>query len=119
MTITKTAVDEVTKSYWTEYFGDYGRQWVREIPRYIRAAIEQDMRKSAAAGEPRPFTVGDSDRVTPLAYAVSDDRLVLEGRWVGDVQQGRHTNRKACLFRAEFSHDGDLASISTMPAPAR
>jgi len=31
----KMAVDKATKDYWTKYFGSYGKQWTRNIPRSL------------------------------------------------------------------------------------
>lgn len=112
----KTAVDKKTQEYWTTYFGDYGRLWVRDIPRYIRAALTGDLRREAAAGTP-PIETTDESRVTPLGYRVTADRLTLEGRWTGVVKQGSRTKRVARLFRADFTHDGDLLDITTLNAP--
>ena len=111
------AVDKLTQDYWTSYFGDYGKLWVRDIPRYIRAAIQGDLRKQATAGTPPP-EAGSESRVTPLGYAITADRLTLEGRWVGNVKQGRRIQRVAKLFSATFTHDGELVGLNAITAPA-
>lgn len=116
-TTKKTAVDQVAAKYWQDYFGDYGALWVKDVPRYIRAAIEGDLRKAAAVGTPPPVVTTD-DRVTPLGYAITADRLTLEGNWTGMVRQGRRVTRQARLFAAEFTHDGTLVGLTAKPAPA-
>ena len=112
----KTAVDTTTQDYWTAYFGDYGRLWVRDIPRYIRAAVEGNLRKAAVVGTPPPATEAEG-QVTPLGYAITADRLTLEGRWTGPVRTGRRTAMVAKLFRADFTHDGDLVDLTSLDAP--
>ena len=92
----KDAVDAVTKAYWEEYYKDYdyGRMWVREIPRYIRAAFVPQLRRKANGEVPLV-------QVIPLGYAVLKDKGLKTD---GIVRQGR----KDRLFTAEFSASGDL-----------
>lgn len=101
MATSKTAVDKTTQDYWTAYFGDYGRLWVREIPRAIKAALVDAGARTAAT---------DAARVTPLGYRVTADRLTLEGRYAA--------GKTAQLFCAEFTHEGDLVEITALDAPA-
>lgn len=102
-TTKKIAVDEAAKRYWEEYLGDYGRLWVRDIPRNVRAALDRDTTtKVAVSGNSEPDVV-------PLGHAVTADRLILDGVIRGD---------SAMLFRAEFNHDGEIVDIQTRAAPA-
>jgi len=44
--VIKRAVDSSAKTYWEEYYGDYGTQWVRDIKRRVRAdLIKATLRK--------------------------------------------------------------------------
>lgn len=89
-------MDAVTKAYWEEYYKDYdyGRMWVRDIPRYIRAALAPQLKRKANGELPKVSVV-------PLGYAVLKDNGL---RTDGLVRQGGRSR----LFTAEFSADGDL-----------
>ena len=41
MTTQKTAVDATAEEYWSSYFGDYGKAWVRKIPHRVASALLQ------------------------------------------------------------------------------
>jgi len=37
--LSKQAVDQAAKSYWEKYYKEYGKAWVREIPKRIKSAV--------------------------------------------------------------------------------
>lgn len=43
--LTKLAVDDVAKDYWTKYFKEYGKAWVKDVPRkkkaFKKSAVDQ------------------------------------------------------------------------------
>ena len=47
----KTAVDATAKSYWEAYFGAYGSEWVRKIPRRVLAYLHAKTKLAEAKGE--------------------------------------------------------------------
>lgn len=109
--VQKQALDQTAKSYWEEYFGEYGRQWTRDIPRNVKSAMLDSRRRTAAGGSTE---LTESD-VVPLGYAVTADRVDVEGYFRGTYSDG---HREAKLFRAQFNHDGKLLALDTRRAPA-
>ena len=77
----KVAVDEKAKQYWEQYYKEYGKSWVRDIPRRIKAALaDNDMVRNAAAGE--------DISITPVGVVETDNGLLaIEGTYEsgGDV----------------------------------
>ena len=99
--MSKVALDSVATDYWTKYFGPYGRQWVRDIPKKVKAHVA-GLNKSAAA------EIAD-DRAYPvraIAHTINDDGVTLEG--------AVRTADRDLLFRCEFSHDGQVRSFETV-----
>lgn len=95
-TTKKQAVDQIAKDYWTEYFKEYGKMWVRDIPGKVKDALDTGT-KSAQATSPVS--------VAPVGYSVTASRLTLDGI----IRLGEASR----LFRAEFDHKGDLVSLVT------
>ena len=110
MTI-KQALDSAAIDYWTQYFGEYGKQWVRNIPRNVKSAMVADLRRQA--GQDTAEVVNSS--VIPLGYAIQADRVVLDGMYRGTYSDGR---REGKLFQAQFDHDGKLLALKSRRAPA-
>ncbi len=111
MTLSKQAVDQTAIDYWTQYFGEYGKLWVREIPRNIRASLVPESNRTASDGDGELT----ESSVVPLGYAVTADRLILDGVFRGRFASGR---RESKLFRAQFDHDGQLINLESRRAPA-
>lgn len=107
MSLRKIALDSVAEDYWEEYFGEYGKLWVRSIPRRVAAAVFP--RTAAAQGRSAP---PQQHVAIPLAHAVRDDGLHVEGIAV----QGDQPTRRTRVFTAHFSHDGALISIDAIAA---
>ena len=108
----KIAVDSTTEDYWESYFGPYGKQWVRKIPRRVATAIVQrtaGLRPGAAA------TLAEGARVVPIMPrpVITPDRVYIEGA-IDLTESGRASRR---LFSAEFDHDGRLLALDSIPAP--
>lgn len=90
----RQALDNAAKDYWTAYFGEYGKAWVREIPRRIKAAAHK---KTAQLDEPS---------VVPAGYTITTDGgLDLEGA-IRDASGTR-------LFSASFDADGNVKDFRT------
>jgi len=53
----KTAVDADAKSYWSDYFGPYGKDLTRDIPRRVLAYLHANKRIASAAGAMRPLAL--------------------------------------------------------------
>ena len=106
----RSAADKITEDYWVDYFGPYGKMFVREIPRVIKAAVLPKLQRAANAE--RNARVAST--VVPLGFGVMPDGgLHLDG--VVRVEQGRR--KSAQMFHAEFSADGKLLDIETRKAP--
>lgn len=102
--VQKQALDQTAKSYWEEYYGDYGRAWTKDIPLKIQAALKESGKKLASAAE--------NLEIIPIEHAVTADRVILEGV----ARSAKHD--KAELFRAAFTHDGEVVDFETIDAPA-
>lgn len=108
----KQAADKKTEDYWTNYFGEYGRMFVREIPRVIKAAILPDFRRAASATQVK------TAQVIPLGYSVtSDSGLHLDGVVRMTLATRGELRTAQRLFHAEFNAQGDLAVLDTVKAP--
>lgn len=91
MAFDKWAVDEAAKKYWENYYKEYGKSWVRDIPRRVKKAMVESK------------TASDNGIVTPVGKAVSDNGVVLEGMY--------RTDAGNFLFRADFDHEGNITSF--------
>ena len=96
MNMPRTAVDSGASTYWTDYFGDYGRQWVRDIPKKVKACIDRQGGRTASAEFP----------VRPLAKVVTKQGVLLEG--------AVRTPERDFLFRAQFDHAGRVVSFDAI-----
>lgn len=109
----KLAVDSTAEDYWETYFGPYGKQWVRKIPRRVATALVQ---RTAGIRPGEAAAAAQSAVVIPIMPrpVITAERVHLEG--VVDLKQadGSTTRR---LFAAEFDHDGRLLSLDSIPAP--
>lgn len=113
----KIAADKKTEDYFIAYFGEYGAQLVREIPRVIKAAVLPDLKRTASAAK-RDIVVKDSAVVT-LGYGRTDnDTLAIDGVIRVAFAEGGERKEARRMFRAEFSSSGDLLDIEQRPAPA-
>lgn len=115
----KAAVDSKTQDYWESYFGEYGKQWVRSIPRRIAAALAQRTASAGSAGSAGSTGSADSDgyqllRMRPIgAPVILDTHVLVEGSCV----LGNGSVRMARLFAASFDHDGRLLGLDAVPVP--
>lgn len=103
MSLSKVAVDEAAKKYWEEFYKEYGKSWVREIPRKIKTAMAEGKRVAAADIEP--------GRVFPIARAVTPKGVVLEGLF--ETQAGAKL-----VFQAAFDGEGNVVSFSPIELAA-
>ena len=108
----RTAVDSTAEDYWESYFGTYGKQWVRKIPRRVATALiarTANLQPGAAA------ELAAQAVVTPIMPrpVITQERVFLEAA-LDLTENGRTTRR---LFCAEFDHEGKLLSLDSIPAP--
>ena len=106
----RIAVDSTAESYWETYFGPYGKQWVRKIPRRVATALLQ---RSAGLKPGEAATAAEGATVIPLMPrpVITANRVHIEG--AVDFANGSRR-----LFSAEFDHDGRLLALDHIPAPA-
>jgi hypothetical protein len=92
----KTAVDSAANKYWSTYFKEYGKMWVRNIPKRIKTAMLQTKELNVKTAE---------GSIAPVAHDISEDGILsLEAAFSGklDDQDAR------VLILAEFSEDGKM-----------
>lgn len=108
----RTAVDATAEEYWEQYFGPYGKQWVRHIPRRVATAL---IARTANLRPGEAAELAQKAVVIPIMPrpVITKDRVFLEASL--DLTQGGKTTRR--LFCAEFDHDGKLLSLDSIPAP--
>lgn len=112
----KKAADSKAEQYWIDYFGEYGRQFVREIPRSIKAALLPDFKRSAAK-EKRALQV-TSSKVIPLGYGVTETgSLILDGVCKVSYTERGKAKSASRLFHATFNSEGDLVEFDHRDAP--
>jgi len=111
----RTAVDSKAKSYWTEYFGEYGKVWTEGVARRVAASVSGNLAKTAAKGG-QEVRVLRAQIVTPTAKSwakTATGGLLFEGFFRGLLsRQGR---RETVLtgFVAEFAADDEMLSLRT------
>lgn len=112
---TKQAVDSTTEEYWAAYFGPYGKQWVRKIPRRIAQALAQ---RTAGLDADATTRMAASTTIVPLTAGpvITTDRVFIEAAADSISADGTKSRR---VFVAEFDHDGKLLSIDSVVAPVR
>lgn len=93
MGILKWAVDDAAKKYWSEYYAEYGKTWVRDIPRRVKKAM---IEHAKVASNESNFGI-----VTPIGTSISADGVKLEGMF-------RSASGDDFMFYAEFAHDGGI-----------
>ena len=92
----KTAVDKVTQDYWAGYFKEYGKMWIRNIPRRIKTAMvrTKDLGIKTAEGN-----------VVPIAHDLSEDGIFS----IEAAFEGKLDNKEAkVLIIAEFNDEGRM-----------
>lgn len=93
MSLQKEAVDAKAKQYWESLYKEYGKTWVRDIPRRILTAVAEHT-KTAKVED----VVGS---ITPVATAVAGTKLFMEGIFTPNAG-------KKLLFCAEFDAEGSV-----------
>lgn len=108
----KIAVDRVTEEYWEQYFGTYGKQWVRKIPRRVATALIQ---RTAGMRPGQASDLAARAVVVPLTEApvITQDRVFIEAAL--DLEQNGAKTRR--VFCAEFDHEGRLLALDSIQAP--
>lgn len=102
--LSKTAVDATAKSYWESYFGSYGADWVRKIPRKIAAALAA---KSLVAQ-------ADKAELRPVA-------LVRDAKRGGFVLEAavRGADGERLMINAQISSTGDVGTVRGLGADGK
>lgn len=103
----KEAVDKATSTYWSDYFGEYGKMLVRKIPRKIKAGFEEAYGKRTAAQGERQAVV--SIDIAPLAppSSLPGGRVAFEGVLIADVVNPQGISSKV---RRVFACTADVTS---------
>jgi hypothetical protein len=103
--LTKTAVDAAAEEYWQAYFGDYGKQWVRKIPRRVAQAMAQ---RTAAKGDDRMTKA----QIGGLGWAETPTGgLHFEGVFRGTMVKAGRATQVLSAFAAEFDANGKLIDL--------
>ena len=90
----KVALDQAAKSYWSDYFKEYGQMWVRNIPRRIKQATIRHEKASSIEGE-----------FAPLAGDVSSNgTLSIEAAFVGKLDD----QDAKIMVTASFDEEGKM-----------
>jgi hypothetical protein len=93
----KVAVDTKAKNYWSTYFKDYGKMWVRDVPRRVKSAMRRIIKADKVEGN-----------IAPMAANIADDNtLSLEAAFVGKVDG----HNAKVLITAQFSPNGRMESV--------
>jgi hypothetical protein len=97
----KVAVDQATKTYWDNYFNEYGQMWTRDIPRRIKTAMTKTKELAIKTAE---------GIIVPLAKNVAEDgTLSLEAAFNGELD-----GKQAKVFiTAEFNENGRMLKFET------
>jgi hypothetical protein len=106
----KTAVDSTAEDYWIQYFGPYGKTFVKKIPRRVASIL---VPRTAARGDDHAALMKKA-RVVPLTPKpiINKDGIQFEGAF---FIEGRRGSGRA--FVAKFGHDGRLLHFDAVPAP--
>ena len=92
----KTAVDNAANKYWSTYFKEYGKMWVRNIPKRIKTAMLQTKELGVKTAE---------GNIVPVAYDISDSGVLsLEAAFSGKLDD----QDAKVLVMAEFTEEGKL-----------
>lgn len=105
----KEAVDQTAVEYYIGYFKDYGKQWVKEIPRKIHARVAAIVTKVASSDKVELDLQGHS---FPLyGRRLPNDGLIIEGVFRGNGTLGDKKFPVARMFIAEFDASGKIVNF--------
>lgn len=105
----KIAVDQAAVEYYTTYFKDYGKLWVREIPRKVHARLAAIVRKSASSTPTELSLIG---RSLPLyGKRTTEGGLIIEGVFKGHGSVGKKKFPVARMFVATFDGEGNITQF--------
>lgn len=102
MALSKVAVDAAAKKYWESFYKEYGRAWVRDIPRRVKTAMAETRRIASVDVE--------SGQVFPTAATLVGDVATIEGLI--------KTSGADHMFQASFNGDGDIIAFDTVKLAA-
>ena len=108
----RQAVDTATEDYWEQYFGAYGKQWVRKIPRRVASALIQRTAGRVSVEEAAAANRSASVRPLHAPPIITDESVRVEGL----LQYKRGNHQVTRLFCATFDHDGRLRELDSLPA---
>ena len=99
------AVDKSAEDYWSEYFGEYGQAWVRNIPRRVSAALQAKDTRLASAD------------IQPLGVALrADGGLTLEGFAAARRKSASSGARHVTAFSIDFDAAGRVVQTTVREA---
>lgn len=110
MALTKEALDQAAAEYWKQYFGDYGKEWVRNIPRRVaQALVQQEASRIAERGRPNKIAKA---RIAPLAWAPTvTGGLTFEGVFRGVLNNAGKVENVHRMFAVEFDANGEIINL--------
>ena len=109
MAFDKVAVDQLAKDYWTKFYGEYGKLWVREIPRKIKKAAAAELSKS---NKTAATDLEVSGTVLPFGHAFLDNGgVAIEGIF-------DHATIGKFAFQSRFDNEGELTSFDSIKLAA-
>lgn len=94
----KVAVDQKAKDYWSKYFAEYGKMWVKDVPRRIKQATRREAKGKMAEGV-----------VVPLAKNITEDMLSVEAAFVGKIDD----QDVKILVMASFDNEGKMKEFES------
>lgn len=94
----KTALDESAKKYWKLLFKDlgYGEALVRDIPRRIKAALQENKKVAS---------IDESADIMPVAHAMTENGAILEGLY--------KDSKVRLMFQASLDKDGNITGLKS------
>ena len=109
MAFDKVAIDSFAKAYWIKLYGEYGKMFVRDIPRKIKraAALELAPGQKTASDE---FDASGS--VVPCGHAILDNGgIAIEGVF-------EHDTIGKFAFQTRFNENGEVTSFDSIKLTA-
>lgn len=98
----KTAVDSAASNYWSTYFKEYGKMWVRNIPKRIKSAMVQTKELNIKTAE---------GNIVPVAHDISDTGVLsIEAAFSGKLDD----QDAKVLVTAEFTEEGKLRKFEAV-----
>lgn len=114
--VRKQAIDTTARDYWTEYFGEYGEAWVRDIRRRVTAAVAQSVRRASRNADQANVQVQASPCGAGVMTRLDGTRLFRAEAYVRVVPAGADRRTAASkarryLVAATFDIEGRMTAL--------